>query len=421
MKGLMKRILALTFAVIIVLSLCTAEPLVVCLSNSGTSGGEGEDYELASSVDGIDLIISGHTELEAPIKVNDTYIVSASEYGKYLGVVNISWNSGEATLSEYRLVPVDETVAEDPAIALKVDEFKGIVESKYLSDYGVTYDEILIENPYKFDSVDEVYATQHESTLGNLFSDAYKTAVENATGESVDVALTATGVIRETIPLGAVTVSDVFNAASLGVGTEGELVKLYITGKDLKAALEVDSVQPIMRSAQLFFSGVEYNFNTNRMIFNKVDYCMLRRADGTLEKIDDDKLYSVVTGMYVGQMLGAVKDKSFGLLSITPRDKDGNPIEAEAFVNYVVRDEKGVAVKEWYAISSYLKSMSGQMDEKYAQPDGRKVVYSSFLPWDMLRKANVFTYVALALILVILLIIVLVVRKTVRTIKRKRK
>ena len=39
-----------------------------------------------------------------------------------------------------------------------------------------------------------------------------------------------------------------------------------------KAAIELDaSVQPLMTSAQLFMSGVEYSFNQNRMIFNKVE------------------------------------------------------------------------------------------------------------------------------------------------------
>ena len=53
-----------------------------------------------------------------------------------------------------------------------------------------------------------------------------------------------------------------------------------------------------MPSAQLFFSGIEYSFNTYRMIFNKVDYARLRLADGSLAEIDDEKLYCVVVGMY---------------------------------------------------------------------------------------------------------------------------
>ncbi|MBQ6824662.1 MAG: bifunctional metallophosphatase/5'-nucleotidase, partial [Clostridia bacterium] len=266
------------------------EPVVICLSHSGTEDGKGEDYELAKAVKGIDLIVSGHTHttLHEPIMVNDTAIVSAGEYGKYLGVVTMTLGTDSAALTDYELIPIDETTEEDPAVAALVEGFKRNVETDYLAPYGMTYDEVLIHNTVKFDTVDEVYATQHESTLCNVFSDAYKWAVENATGQPVDMALTAAGVVRESLPLGDVTVSDVFNAASLGVGTEGELIAVYITGKDLKNAFEVDaSVQPLMSGAQLFCSGVEYSFNTGRMIFNKVDYAMLRRPDGSREKIQD--------------------------------------------------------------------------------------------------------------------------------------
>ena len=395
-----------------------ADPIVICLSHGGTENGKGEDYELAKAVDGIDVIVSGHThtKLDQPIKAGGTVIVSANEYGRCLGVVKLT-RSGE--LKSYELIPVDETVKEDSEIALMVEHYKTEVEENYLSKYGFSFDQILVNNPYTFDTVGEVYATQHESTLGNLFADAYKAQIEKVTGKKVDVALTAAGVIRATMPVGNVTVSDVFNAASLGVGTEGELVAIYVTGKDLKNAIELDaSVQPLMTSAQLFMSGAEYSFNKNRMIFNKVDYAMLRGNDGTLSEIEDDKLYCVVAGMYMGQMLGSVEETSMGILSITPRDENGNPIETKDLVNYVVKDENGNPVKEWYAIASYLDGMNGEMDPRYAKPDGRKHVYSSLNPISLLRNANIFTYTVLVLILLLSAVIVLV---TVRSVRKKRK
>ncbi len=398
------------------------EPVIICLSHSGTSGGEGEDYELANAVDGIDVIISGHTHttLEEPIITNNTLVVSAAEYGKNLGVVQLSYNNGDVALKDYELIPIDEKVEDDAEIAAMVEGFKANVENEYLSKYGVSFDEVLVQNKYKFDTVKEVYATLHESTLCNIFSDAYKKAVEDA-GIKVDAALTAAGVIRESLPMGDVTVSDVFNAASLGVGTEGELIAVYVTGADLKNALEVDaSVQPLMSSAQLFFSGIEYSVNTNRMIFNKVDYARLRNNDGTLSEIENDKLYCVVTGMYAGQMLGSVEETSMGLIGITPRDKDGNPLTADQLVNHVVKDKNGNPVKEWYAIASYLKDMGGEIDEKYAEVDGRKVVYSSLNPVKLLRNANKFTYIVLAVIIVLVAVVVLIVRAIVRKVKKKK-
>ena len=180
------------------------------------------------------------------------------------------------------------------------------------------------------------------------------------------------------------------------------------------------SVQPIMPAAQLFFSGIEYSFNTNRMIFNKVDYARLRLADGTLAEIDDDKLYCVIAGMYAGQMLGSVKEKSFGLLSITPRNAEGKPLSADELKDYVIRDENGRPLKEWYAISSYIENMGGEVDEAYATTDGRKVVYSSWNPVKLLRNPNIFTFVALILILLIILLIVLLVRFIIKRVKKRK-
>ncbi|MBR6515089.1 MAG: bifunctional metallophosphatase/5'-nucleotidase [Clostridia bacterium] len=398
-----------------------ADPVVICLSHSGTDAeGNGEDYELAEAVDGIDLIIAAHTHitLHDVVTVNGTNIVAASEYGKYLGVVCFD---KDKNLTSYELIAVDENVAEDPVIAAKVENFKQNVNTEYLANYGVSYDEVIVNNQIEFETIDEIYATQHESTLGNLFSDAYKWAAEKTSGERVDAALTATGVIRETIPTGEVTVADVFTSASLGVGTEGELIAVYITGRELKNAMEVDaSVQPLMRYAQLFFSGVEYSFNTNRMIFNKVDYAMLRTDEGLVE-IEDDKLYRVVTGMYAGQMLGAVESKSYGLISIIPKDKDGNPIASDELVNYVIKDENGVPLKEWYAITSYIQNMGGEMDSAYASTDGRKVVYSSLNPVKLVRNANKFTYILIAVIVIVIAVITLALVVIIKRIKNKKK
>ena len=397
-------------------------PVVICLSHSGTSGGQGEDYALAQAVEGIDVIISGHThtKLTEPIQVNGTLIVSADEYGKNLGVLKLTQDGEGVSLVDYELIPIDETVADDPEIAALTDKYKKTVEDEYLSNYGVTFDQVLIRNPYAFETDDEVSSHQHESPLCNIYSDAYKWAVEKTTGKTVDVAITAAGVVRGSLPTGDVTVSDTFNAASLGVGTEGELIGIYLTGKDLKNAIELDaSIQPLMSTAQLFMSGAEYSFNQYRMIFNKVDYAMLRGDDGTLREIDDEQLYFVVAGMYMGQMLGSVEETSMGLLSITPRDEAGNPIAVDELVNYVVRDENGTPLKEWYAIADYLLSMGGEMDARYASTDGRKVVYASLNPVKLLRNANVFTYIVLLVIAVLIAVIVCVVRLIVRRRRRK--
>lgn len=394
-----------------------ADPVVICLSHSGTEKGKGEDYELAQKVDGIDVIISGHTHttLEQPIEVNDTYIVSAGENSKNLGVLTLTRTQDGVELKDSRLVPVDERVPEDPEMAAWIEEAKSQVEQDYLADFDLEFDQVLVDNPYQFDTVDEVYDTQHESTLGNLLADAYYWAGNQASQDPVDVALTASGVIRDTFPKGPITVSQVFNVASLGIGADGvpgyPLISVYLTGKDLKNAIEVDaSVPPLMSAAQLFYSGVGYSFNTNRMIFDKVDYAVLMREGGITEPIVDDQLYHVVTGLYIGQMLGAVESSTFNILTVTPRDAQGNPIDISQLEDYILHDDEGNEVKEWYAIASYLQSMGGEMDQKYGQTDGRKLVYSSWNPVSLLKNAGLPTSLAiLALVIVVALLVLMVV------------
>ena len=403
------------------------EPVVVCLSHAGTNAkGKGEDYELARKVKGIDVIISGHTHttLTEPIVVGGTYIVSCGEYSKNLGVLNLSRSAdGKVELADYSLIPIDEAITGDAALSRWIESAKGEVEESYLSRFGLGFDQVLTENPYDFDTVDEVYATHHESTLGNLFSDAYRWAAQAADGERVDMALTASGVIRESIPLGEVTVSDVFNAASLGIGADGvpgyPLVAVYLTGKDIKTVMEIDaSVSDLMGAARLYCSGVRYSYNTSRMIFNKVTGSALVNDDGSTQAIEDDRLYRVVTGLYCGQMLGAVEGSSFGLLSVTARNADGTPIDMDRLEDYIVHDRAGNEIKEWHAIASYLQAMGGEMDEYYAAPDGRKQVYASLNPVEMLKSPNKFTLIALAVVIVLIAVVVLIIRRIVRRPRR---
>lgn len=147
---------------------------------------------------------------------------------------------------------------------------------------------------------------------------------------------------------------------------------------------------------------------------------MFRNDDGTTSPIEDDKLYFVVAGMYMGQMLGSAEESSMGILTITPRDEAGNPISTDNLVNYVIKDENGNPLKEWYAIADYLSEMGTEMDSRYASTDGRKVVYSSLNPVKLLRNANIFTYIAIALILIVTTAIVLVVRLIVRRQRKKK-
>ena len=402
--------------------------IIVCLSHSGTgdSLASSEDEELAKAVDGIDVIVSGHTHstLAEPLVVNDTYIVSSGPYCQNLGSLTFSWDDGgEKRLLDYRLIPIDETVAENPEIAGLVEQWKDMVGETYLARYGLTYDEGLTHSDYDLNT--PASAVQENNGLGTLVSDAFLWADRTLNAAYADsphtVSVTADGVLRANLPAGDLTVAMAFDVLSMGVGEDGTsgfpLVAVYLTGKELKAAMEVDaSVTPIMPAAQLYMSGAKYAFNTKRMFFNRVydaaltDVTFDESGTGNAYEIDDNALYRVVTGMYSAQMLGTVKSKSMGLLSLEPKQADGAPVTD--FADCILYDENGNELKEWYALAAYLEQFGEDgLPDRYADPaNGCKQVSDSFAPGQLLAGWNGITWVVLGIVLLILALILLLIR-----------
>ena len=402
--------------------------IIVCLSHSGTgdSLASSEDEELAKAVDDIDVIVSGHTHstLAEPLVVNDTYIVSSGPYCQNLGSLTFSWGgSGQKRLLDCRLIPIDETVAEDPEIAGIVEQWKDMVGEAYLARYGLTYDEVLTHSDYDLNT--PASAVQKNNGLGTLVSDAFLWADRTLNAAYADsphtVSVTADGVLRANLPAGDLTAAMAFDVLSMGVGEDGTsgfpLVAVYLTGKELKAAMEVDaSVTPIMPAAQLYMSGAKYAFNTKRMFFNRVydaaltDVTFDESGTGNAYEIDDNALYRVVTGMYSAQMLGTVKSKSMGLLSLEPKQANGTPVTD--FSDCILYDANGNELKEWYALAAYLEQFGeDSLPDRYADPaNGCKQVSDSFAPGQLLAGWNGITWVVLGIVLLILALIFLLIR-----------
>lgn len=382
---------------------------IICLSHGGTEDGKGEDYELARAVDGIDLIVSGHTHttLEEPIVVNGTPIVSCGPYTQNLGSITLYKYSldGETNHVDYKLIPIDDTIRADREMETLAEGFKQKVDSSYLSDYNMSYDGVL--------TVAESDFTIPET--GVLIGKAYIETVREMEGADYDpiaFAVAPDGVIRGTLAQGEVTTSQAFDILSLGSGADGSpgypLVSVYLTGKDLKNVFEVDaSISGLMPAATLYGEGSWWRYNPHRMFLDRVTDCGVSISG--METIESDKLYRVVADLYSGQMLAAVKEKSFGLLSITPRDKDGNPVTD--FEQHIIHDSQGRELKAWQAFAHHLES---QERVEPTPVSAVKKVDSSWNPIHLLIPMGVPTAVVVILIALVVLAVALLIRRTVR-------
>ncbi len=415
--------------------------MIACVSHAGTSPDESksEDEILAKAVPEIDLIISGHTHtaLEEPILQGDTYIVSCGEYGKNLGTLSMRQKAdGRWEIENYALVPVTPDITLDVSAQEKIDSFMEIVNQSYLSRFGYTRDQVLVQSNIAFSPSSDLYDVHTDHNLGNILADSFIHAVETAEdfdGHPVDVAIVPSGCVRDSFAAGNITVEDVFNAYSLGIGLDGiagyPLISIYLTGAELKTGAEIDaSVSDLMPAARLYVSGMHFSFNPDRLILNRVTKCYLVDRDGNPVEIQDDKLYRVVCDLYSGQMLGAVTDVSYRILSIQPKFADGTPIEN---IEDAIITSNGRELKAWAAIAGYMNSFpdtdgdgTADMPAVYAQALGSKTVEETHSLLDLIKKPNkyavIIVLILLAVLALIVLLIVLIIKLVKKLLKKKK-
>lgn len=412
--------------------------MILCVSHSGTNSDrrKSEDEILAKNVPEIDLIISGHThtELEQPIRHGDTYIVSCGEYGKNLGSLSMRQREdGRWDMDSYALLPITPAITPDPLTQADIDSFMESVDTDYLARFGYTRDQVLAHNAITFATSEDLYNIHTDHNLGNLLSDAFLYAVSREdTGDShpVDIAIVPSGCVRDTFAKGDITVADVFNAYSLGIGPDGvpgyPLISIYLTGAELKTGAEIDaSLTDIMPSARMYMAGINFSFNPHRLILNRITDLYLTDEDGGRIEIEDDRLYRVVCDLYSGQMLGTVNSISMGILSVQPKFADGTPIEN--IEDAVITTGGGTEIKAWTAIADYIDSFEdtdgdgvSDVPAFYDELHGRKVVEDSRNIIDLIKNPNKYGVIIVLAVILVLTILILIVTWITKRIRKRR-
>lgn len=95
--------------------------LVVLLSHNGFD----VDRKLASRVDGIDVILTGHTHdaLPEPVRVNNTMLIASGSNGKFITRLDLDVREGEVKGFSHKLIPIfSDVIAPDAEVAAIIDD-----------------------------------------------------------------------------------------------------------------------------------------------------------------------------------------------------------------------------------------------------------------------------------------------------------
>lgn len=343
--------------------------VVILLSHMGVTqqadgSWRGEEVELVEQVPGIDIVVGGHSHvaLPQPVLVNGrTPVMQAGSEIQYLGELRMTLgDDGVPRLRDYRLHPVNDSIAGDEAITAKVEDFKQVVSERMLAPKGYRFDQPLAK-------VDQSLGRDFsDHTLANLVTDALRHAVD------ADLAFTGNGTIRDDLLKGrhgVQDVSDLFRIAPLGVGQFDDepgypMIKAYVSAREIKSLLEVLLLAYQLRDSRSYYprvSGVRFTYNPWRVPFDRVSRIEIGDPVAGYRELDlnDTRLYSIGATSYVGSFTWLVPDLTKGLLDVVPKDAEGRPLPRieDAIVDQDPNTEGVQELKEWQALLDHIRSL----------------------------------------------------------------
>lgn len=271
---------------------------IVALTHIGLddSANVDNDLLLAEAVEGIDVIVGGHThvKLEEPVVVetnaDPVVIVQAQDYNKFLGQLDVVFDAnGVVTSYEGQLHDVAAAAEDAEAAALLAPYKEQIAEVKNTS----TGAEALVP----LDGTRGVWGVRAgETNLGNLITDGMLATAKTIDPETV-IAVQNGGGIRASIDAGDITVGEVLTVLPFS----NALAIMDITGQELKAALEhAVSAFPAESGGFLHVSGLKFYFDPAKPVGSKVTEMYVDNGE-TLTAVQMNQSYKVATNIFTAK------------------------------------------------------------------------------------------------------------------------
>lgn len=248
------------------------------------------DRTLAAEVDGIDVIVGGHThtKLLPPVQVEDTVIVQANEYNKFLGQLDVTFDAdGNVTnfVGEHHEVAAAEADAEAAEI---LAPFKEEVEELKGTEIGVEANVFL-------DGEREEVRT-NETNLGNFITDGMLAKAKQINPDTT-IALQNGGGIRASIEEGPITYGEILTVMPFG----NALAIMEVTGQEIKDALE-HSVRdyPTANGGFLHVSGMFFNYDGKAPAGDRVLSVFVDNGE-YYDELDLEETYTVATNSFTAK------------------------------------------------------------------------------------------------------------------------
>lgn len=326
---------------------------IIVLSHLGYDA----DLELAKEVEGVDVIVGGHshTKLDVPVVDNTDptapkLIVQTGEKGQFLGKLNVKFDeNGVLTQWDGELVSIDEKDGANYVYA-EDEEAKEILEKKYKPGIQSLMNEVVGYTDVVLNGVRANVRSQ-ETNLGNLIADGMLYAAK-AAGTNAVIALQNGGGIRDSINAGEITQGEVLTVLPFN----NDLVTITLTGQEILAALEngVSTITTTKDGRFPHISGMRFDYDSTKPVNERIVRVQVKDGDKYVP-LDLTASYEVATNAFTAQggdfyasLEKAYKEGRVNLLYLP---------DYEVFTKYI--EEVGNITAETSAVEGRIVDLQG--------------------------------------------------------------
>jgi 2',3'-cyclic-nucleotide 2'-phosphodiesterase (5'-nucleotidase family)/DNA/RNA endonuclease YhcR with UshA esterase domain len=289
------------------------------------------DLQLARQVEGIDVVVGGHSHnipAEYPTVVVDsqyqtpTLVVQAGEYGRYLGRLDVSFDSAGLIMgSSGKLLDITAKDAQgnyiytvDQAVYDRLMAYRAPLENLKNTVVGSTL--VALDG-------DRNNVRTRETNLGNLIADAM---LEKGARAGAVMAITNGGGIRASIDRGDITLGEVLTVMPFG----NTLVVLELTGQQIIDALE-NGVSQVEQKAGRFpqVAGMKFTWDPQKPAGQRIVKVEVKTANG-YHPIDRNARYLVATNNFM-----AAGGDGYTVFKEAGRAYDMGFVDYEVFTEYL--------------------------------------------------------------------------------------
>lgn len=292
------------------------------------------DKLLAQHVEGIDVIIGGHTHVtvQPPFLAEyhdaPTVIAQASEYGKALGVVDVLFDyygdvvayGGEVINTDPQGYPTATTLAADVETQAIVNKYKPEVDAFKSEPTGAT-SEVTLDG-------ERADVRTKETNLGNLITDGMLATAKEFNPETT-IAVQNSGGIRTSINTGDITYGDVLTVMPFG----NALGIVELTGSEVMEMLEHSVANaPSASGAFLQVAGMKFTYDSSLPSGSRVTSVQVD-MDGTYVPLVTTDTYFVATNTFT--MKGGDGYSMLNAAYEDGRASEPGVVDYEMFIEYI--------------------------------------------------------------------------------------